>query len=139
MRVRQNRNVRAHLDRDHPLRKKVERAITERGLGSLANSTKWEELSAALRPFNLGYRFKLVIDTEPKLDNEWLWSPGFPWEALAWLEITPVDVHRFPGSPDVQRKGEVQEILNRVGLEHRLTDRGTFRVFGYGPLHEIDR
>ena len=122
---------------EHHLYKRVQRAISDRHLGSLANATKWREFEAAIGPYHFGSRFKLVFDSEPRTDNEWIWSGAFPWEALAWVEFSPT---KWVGSglPDRDHSAEVEASLRAIGLEFRKTDDG-FRVFGYGPLHEVDK
>jgi hypothetical protein len=125
-------------------REKVKRAIARRGLGGLANDTKWDEFITGMRALFPGgrdgwrpsYRFKCV-DGEPSgWDVEWSYHLPFPMISVEWFDIAflrETRDQRLPPTVTVTNHApRIAELLRRVGLEFE-TGRTMIRIFGYTP------
>jgi hypothetical protein len=130
----------------------VKRVIQRRGLGGLANDTKWEEFIVGIRTlFGIGqdhawhpsYRFKLV-DGEPSgWDVEWWYHLPYLKIAVEWFDVAhlqEVRDQRMPPNIRVIDHGpRIVELLQRVGLAFEV-GKTMIRVFGYAPknMDEFD-
>jgi hypothetical protein len=120
-------------------REQVLRIVAERGLGGLANDTKWDELIAAIRArkaWRPSYRFKCVDGPPSRWDVEWFYHLPFPMVAVEWLDIAylqEVREHRLPPLVHtVDHSLWIEPLLATIGLDYR---KGTtmVRIFGYCP------
>lgn len=123
----------------------IKRVIARRGLGGLANNTKWQEFIVGVRDmFGLGggsrnwrpsYRFKFVDRDPSDWDVEWWWHVpepiGVEWFDVSFLEETR-DKRLPPNIEIIDHSKSLAELLTRVGLEFEV---GTtmIRIFGYAP------
>jgi hypothetical protein len=123
--------------------KRIRSLVRQTFSTSLINSTKWEEITDALRGLPLSYRAKFV-DDEQVSDLGHVWSPAHgylesarfgPFLALAveWLEIVAV-AQKPRGAlvtPEtVDSSTEVRRRLQAAGVPFREQD-GAFCITGH--------
>ena len=120
-------------------RAKLKRVIAERGLGGLANDTKWDEFIDAIRSRNdwrPSYRCKCVDGPPSSWDVEWFYHLPFPMLSVEWLDIAFLQETRENRLPPrvhlTDQSFWLEELLRRVGLEY---EKGStmIRIFGYSP------
>lgn len=125
-------------------RSKLRKVASARGLGGLANDTKWDELitwARAQTAYRPSYRFK-CIDTPhvTNWDGEWYYHLPYPLSSVEWLEISFLEIkHQARLVPPVTKDHSVliEEALQAIGLEY-LKGRSAFRIFGYAPYNLDD-
>lgn len=131
------------------VREKVQRIIEQRGLCSYMNTTKWDELIAAVReemPFPPPYRMKFVTEELDELEQDFCedvyylcyWcGENFPTKEyyfnIEWLKVRPRYLeHRGklvePGVIDAS--SEFESILRKYNIPFELED-GTYCIYGY--------
>jgi len=120
-------------------RARLRRVVAERGLGGLANDTKWDEFVGAVRArtgWRPGYRYKCIDGPPWGWDGEWFYHLPFPLMSVEWLDVAylqEVREHRPPPRVGVvNHSGWLVPLLNCVGLDYRVGVR-VVRVFGYSP------
>lgn len=125
--------------RSPDVREKLRRVVVERGLGGLANDTKWDEFITAMRARNEwqpSYRYKCIDGPPSGWDVEWFYHLPFPLMSVEWLDIAhlqEVREHRLPPRVTVIDHSEwLVPLLRRVGLDYRV-GATMIRVFGYSP------
>jgi hypothetical protein len=120
-------------------RAQVQRIISQRGLGGLANDTKWNELISAMRSrkdWCPGYRFKCIDGPPSRWDVEWFYHLPFPFIAVEWLDIgrlQEITEHRLPPRKHIiDHATWIEPLLLKIGLDYRMGAE-LVRVFGYYP------
>ena len=120
-------------------REKLQRLISERSLGGLANDTKWDELIDAMRAregWRPIYRCKCIDGLPSTWDSEWFYHLPLPMLSVEWFDIgylQEVHVHRAPPRTDIIDHAEwIEELLRTVGLDYQKGHK-MFRIFGYTP------
>ncbi len=120
-------------------RERLLRIIAQRGLGGLANDTKWNELISAMRTrtdWRPSYRYKCIDGPASKWDVEWFYHLPFPMLAVEWLDIghlQEVIVPRLPRYVEIiDHSSWIEPLLNGIGLDF-CKGQSMIRVFGYSP------
>jgi hypothetical protein len=120
-------------------RAKLKRLIAERGLGGLANDTKWNEFISAIRSgegWKPSYRYKCIDGPPSSWDVEWFYHLPFPLLSVEWLDVAFLQEtrdHRLPPRICVtDHSSWLEELLCRVGLEYQK-GKTMIRIFGYSP------
>ncbi|HEY3963824.1 MAG TPA: DUF6678 family protein [Planctomycetaceae bacterium] len=120
-------------------REQVQRVVADRGLGGLANDTKWDELITAIRgrdAWRPSYRFKCVDGPPSPWDVEWFYHLPFPMISVEWFDIAylqEVREHRLPPRIHVvDHSAWIEVLLAEIGLDYRK-GATTIRIFGYFP------
>lgn len=111
---------------------------TARGLGGLANDTKWKELIYSCSAMDWRgplYRCK-CIDTDhvSTFDGEWHALP-FPFTAIEWLDVAYFEARQRGGllpAEILDHSAEIEDVLRTIGLDYKK-GKECFRVFGYAP------
>jgi hypothetical protein len=118
---------------------KVQRVIAERGLGSLANDTKWDEFLSAMRahgPWRPSYRWKSLLGPPSRWDVEWFYHLPFPFVVVEWFDIVYLQETREPRLPPrihvTDHSPRIEDLLKSIGLDYEK-GRATIRIFGYSP------
>ena len=108
-------------------RDKLQRIIAERGLGGLANDTKWNELITAMRSRNWrpSYRFKCIDGHASRWDVEWrFYHLPCPFLSVEWLDIArlqEVTIHRLPQRIEIiDHSTWIEPLLRQIGLDYRV-------------------
>ena len=125
-------------------REKVKRTIERRGLGGLANDTKWDEFISGMRTiFDMdahgwrpSYRFKCVDGVPSGWDVEWSYHLPFPMISVEWFDIAfqqEIRDKRLPPNIEIiDHAPRIAELLRGIGLEFE-TGATMIRIFGYAP------
>jgi hypothetical protein len=119
-------------------REKLRRIIRQRGLGGLANDTKWNELIEAMRArteWRPSYRCKCIDGPPSPWDAEWFYHLPFPLLSVEWLDIYYLqEVREHPLLPSrvVDHSAWIEPLLRDIGLDYRKGD-AMIRIFGYSP------
>jgi hypothetical protein len=120
-------------------RAKLQRIIANRGLGGLANDTKWDEFISAIRARNgwrPSYRCKCVDGPPSDWDVEWFYHLPFPLLAVEWLDVAYLQEareHRLPPRIHViDHSPWLEDLLRSIGLDYRKGNT-MIRIFGYSP------
>ncbi len=121
---------------------KLRGVAVRRGLASMANNTKWDELLTVMRgidrttwvPEN---RFKLIVsDHISDWDSEWQHHLPYPFMSVEWLDLTTRSYRNIERLPrrveEANHTTWVTEVLSSIGLDF-LVGRHMVRVFGYSP------
>ena len=120
---------------------KFHKLIERRGLVSLANNTKWDELINAIRstPQNSwkpSYRCKCIdSDFVSEWDCEWWYHLPYPFICVQWLDLSfqeDISVGRRLPSKILDHSLQLEALLSRIGLDY---EKGldSIRIFGYAP------
>lgn len=120
-------------------RAKLKRVIAQRGLGGLANDTKWDEFISAMRArenWRPSYRYKCIDGPPSSWDVEWFYHLPFPLMSAEWLDLgflQETREHRLPPRIHVtDHSPEFEQLLRRIGFEHQKGST-MIRIFGYSP------
>ncbi|EEF61728.1 DUF6678 family protein [Pedosphaera parvula] len=115
------------------------RIVKDRGLCGLANNTKWDELTSAMRsrmgkawtPKN---RCKCLDSSPSYWDGEWFYHLPFPLMSLEWLDLSFLEKKKQSSSTSitVDHSGWIEELLNGIGLDYQK-GKSVIRIFGYSP------
>lgn len=126
-------------------KEQVDAELSQRGLVSVMNDTKWAELQGAVRrelPFGPPFQIKVVLRSEPEpehfeSDVEYLgdWSDEClsPFYEIEWLRIRPRLLRRRGRliAPEVESvEPAFTDILRRYSIPHRR-DGDTIWIYGY--------
>lgn len=119
-------------------REKIKRVVAARGLGGLANDTKWNELLAAMRQrhdWRPSFRWQCVDGTPSGWDVEWFCHLPFPLISVEWMDICfiqEIQEHRLTAPQIIDHSSWIEAILRQARFDYRK-GRDTFRIFGYAP------
>lgn len=123
----------------HGERERMQRIIARRGLGGLANDTKWNELIWSMRDregWCPSYRFKCLDGPPSPWDSEWFYHLPFPFISVEWLDIgrlQRIRIHRLPPQINViDHSSWIEPLLRAIGLDYQ-TGAEMYRIFGYSP------
>ncbi|RAP55354.1 DUF6678 family protein [Oleiagrimonas sp. MCCC 1A03011] len=108
------------------MREKARAIIARRGLGAMANNTKWSEFFTEIKAFDISLEFKLIDEDEPMLCKRF-WCPvpnyiegglmgPYPFYWIEWV-----------------RSGEtatLAALADKVGMEC-IAGEGRATVYGY--------
>lgn len=108
------------------MREKAKRIVTRRGLGALANNTKWSEFFDEVTQLDMPFEFKLIDDEEPVVCN-WILCPvplyiegsgigPYPFYWVEWLRVADTNL--------------IPSVAARVGLEC-VIEEARATVYGY--------
>ena len=111
---------------DIEARQKAKRIVQERGLGGLANDTKWREFFALVQEQQISMEVKL-INEELFFQNSRVWSPVENY--LKGTRMGP-ELFVFIEWVRSQAAKELQTTAVTVGLECEVCD-GKATVYGY--------
>ncbi len=120
-------------------REKLRRLVAQRGLGGLANDTKWDEFITAIRAhseWRPSYRYKCIDGPPSGWDVEWFYHLPFPLMSVEWLDLghlQEVWEHRLPPRiTNIDHSTWLVPLLQRIGLDHKVGAK-MIRIFGYSP------
>lgn len=120
-------------------RDKLRRIVAARGLGGLANDTKWDEFINTMRTHQgpkPSFRFKCIDGPPSRWDTEWSYHLPFPLISVEWFDIgnkrTVWEPHRLKLSTVVEDLEWLIPILAGIGLDYRVGNE-MIRIFGYTP------
>lgn len=132
----------AHGEKLDAERARLKRLAIRRGLVSLANDTKWDELIAWCRRaegYVPQYRYRCIdSDWISGWDAEWYYHLPYPFLAVAWLDLTYWQEIRHGQLVAVERvdhSAEIEAVLQRIGLDYCKGEQ-MIRVYGYAPRDE---
>ena len=118
------KNERPKFDLEAELTK-LRRVIVMRGLGGLANDTKWKELIESCYsmdwkgPF---YRCKCIDrDFASRLDGCWHEIP-YPFISIEWLDILFIETVQnglLLPSKEIDHSSEIEEVLIKIGFDFK--------------------
>lgn len=120
-------------------REKLRRIVVKRGLGGLANDTKWNELIAAIRDRTEdrpGFRYKCIDGPPSGWNSEWFYHFPFPMLSVEWMNLSCRQSeieHRLP--PRIMVTDHFQwliPLLQRIGLDFQA-GTNMIRIYGYTP------
>ena len=122
-------------------RAKLRAVAIARGLGGLANDTKWRELidsCYAMDWYGPRYRCKCIdSDYISTFGAEWHALP-YPSIAIEWLDVTYVQTTQrgnlLPAESS-DYSAAIEDVLRGIGLDYKK-GKECFRVFGYAPRDE---
>lgn len=108
------------------MREKAKKIVTRRGLGALANNTKWSEFFDEVTRLDVPFEFKLIDDEEP-VQCKRIWCPvslyiegsgmgPYPFYWVEWIRAAET--------------AQVPAIAAKVGLECFI-EQGCATVYGY--------
>ncbi len=115
--------------------------INRRGLGGLANTTKWNELLDFIRAregWIPSYRYKCidaVNGTISRWDAEWWGHLPYPMVSIEWLDIgmhEPVHQGRLLPAKTIDHSPWILAQLARIGFEYEVA-ADVVRIWGYAP------
>lgn len=119
------------------VREKIKRVVAERGLGGLANDTKWNELLAAMRQrdWRPSFRWKCVDGSPSRWDVEWFCHLPFPLISVEWFDIAFLEEtaeHRLVPAKITDHSPWIEDIVRQAGFDYRK-GKTMIRIFGYAP------
>lgn len=131
------------------LKEKVRRIVSERGLCSCMNDTKWNELRNAMMtemPFQPPYTVKFLFDTVTDDFTEdvyhtmdWHYAYAIEGEAfngafaIEWVKIRPRYLKargRLTGPEVISAETELEDILKKYSIPYEAED-GVYCIYGY--------
>ena len=130
------------------LREKVRKVVTEKGLSSVMNDTKWLKLQSSIEklPFEPPYIEKLILENktfkEVQIDDtpQWLgdWSPFYNegmylFFAIEYIKVRPRYAEysgRLVAPKIFDETEEFEQLLKELNIPYD-EDNGTFTIYGY--------
>lgn len=117
---------------------KIRALVQKRGLGSVANYTKWNELISFFREkadWRPSYRYKSVSGYISGWDVEWWCHLPFPFSGVEWFDIglhQKVYVGRLLDDKTIDHSDWILPKLNEIGFEYEVIN-DVVRIWGYMP------
>lgn len=137
---------------DDGFKEKLRRILSDRGLVSHMNDTKWEALCAAMNdelPFPPAYQAKMVMEDEPDCPEigcvpdyhgDWGTTPEVLLGIfIEWVRISPRYLNRRaqPRSRIEDCSDELRLILKRLRLPY-VEEDGFFTIYGHASGIHFD-
>jgi hypothetical protein len=120
---------------------KLRAVINRRGLGGLANTTKWNELLDFIRAsdgWTPSYRYKCIDAVNGYIapwDVEWWGHLPYPMIAVEWFDIgmhEPVHQGHLLPTKTIDHSPWILAQLDRIGFEYEVA-ADVVRIWGYAP------
>ena len=117
---------------------KIRDLLQKRGLGGVANDTKWNELISFFRAKDdwcPSYRYKWVNGHISGWDAEWWSHLPFPFVGVEWFDIglhQKIHVGRLIEEKTIDHSEWILLKLKEIGFEYEVGN-DVVRIWGYMP------